>query len=55
MAVTTFFTRSGGFAGKGRYFLVTVRGSYLGRFVPYFDRDFRLSWTPTESSFPRMM
>src|SRR5512134_3443762 len=32
-----------------------VRESYLGRLVPYFDRDFRLSWTPTESSFPRMM
>jgi len=47
--------RSGGSAGKGRYCLEPVRESYLGRLVPYFDRDFRLSWTPTESSFPRMM
>src|SRR5512134_1194251 len=35
--------------------LVPVRESYLGRLAPYLDRDFRLSWTPTESSFPRMM
>src|SRR5215475_1329038 len=30
-------------------------GFYLGLFAPYFERPWRRSWTPIESSVPRMM
>src|SRR5659263_411998 len=49
------FTLPGRPAGDRKEPLRGKAGSYLGRLVPYFDRDFRLSGTPTESSFPRMM
>lgn len=35
--------------------LQVSRGAYLGRFVPYLERAFFLSWTPNASKVPRMM